>query len=363
MADASLTVRMALDRLALKQGLDGAGKDVDGFKKHFESSLRETRGAVKDVAGSIDGIGRAFEGSIGGAVAGFKDFTQLLSASPWAAWSAAGVAAVAAVVKAVENMYTKLDEAGSKAGKERAKNRKDVVEALGIKSPDDLADKSYAQIKEGAKSATTETERLTKEITALNKQISGLEKNVSWYDALSLTSEDTASQVEALKNKLAELEKQRGEAARKANSMSDAAVSKELAAERSKVDAFNKRVREQLKAEEDAAKEKQKADEKQAEREKKLAQLGDDYAQKRAELEDARYAKNDRKYSSIFERTDMYQRMGGQVGANISGALVREDKMAQLAEDQLKVSERIETKLQELNLRFDEATNKIAGED
>ena len=362
MADASLTVKMALDRLALKQGLEGAGKDVDSFKKKFESSLNETRGAVKDVAGSIDGIGRALDGSIQGAVSGFKDFTQLLSSNPWAAWSTAAVAAVTAVVKAVEGMYTKLDEAGGKAGKERAKSRKDVVKALGLDEPG-ISEKSFSELKKGSSDATSETEKLTKQITALNKQISGLEENVSWYDALSMTSEDTASQVEALKNQLAELEKQRGEAAKKANMLTDAATAKELAAERAKVEAHNKRVREQLKADEEMAQAIAKNDQEEKDRNQKLFELQQNYDEEVAKLYEDQRASEGKQYSSIFDRSDMYQRMGGQVGANISGALKREDKVAQAAADQLKVSEQINSKLQELNNKLEEATRKLVGDD
>lgn len=362
MADASLTVKMALDRLALKQGLEGAGKDVDSFKKKFESSLNETRGAVKDVAGSIDGIGRALDGSIQGAVSGFKDFTQLLTASPWAAWAAAAVAAITAVIKSSEKMYTELDEAGGKAGKARAKSRRDVVKALGLDEQAKINGKSFEELKEGSADATSEAEKLTKQITDLNEQITRMESHVSAIEVI-WPGAVTSDQVIELKKNLAELEKQRGEAAAKANTLTDAATAKELAAERAKVEAHNKRVREQLKADEEMAQAIAKNDQEEKDRNQKLFELQQNYDEEVAKLYEEQRASEGKQYSSIFDRSDMYQRIGGQVGANISGALKREDKVAQAAADQLKVSEQINSKLQELNNKLEEATRKLVGDD
>lgn len=359
MADASLTVRMALERLALKQGLDGANADVDGFKKKFETSLRDTRGAVKDVAGSIDGIGRALDGSIQGAVAGFKDFTQLLSTSPWAAWSAVGVAAITGVVKAVENMYTKLDEAGGRAGKERAKSRKDVIAALGFQSPDELSGKSYGELREGAKAAKAETEKLTEQITALNKQITGLEQNVSFYDALSLTGEDTASQVIGLKNQLAELEKQRGESARKANAQQEEADKRELAAAQNRT----KRGNDALRAEGEAAKERERERERDLKAYDKYVKAFNEREQSLSELDADRKEKEKdifgKSRSSIFDRGDIYQRMGGQVGANLSPALREADLKSQREKEMVELMRRSTEASVKIEQAFYDALNKL----
>ena len=105
-----LTVGLSLDKSKLKQGLDGAGADAENFKKKFESSMRETRGAVKDVAGSIEGIGRAFDGSVQGMVSGFRDLAQLIPISPWAAMGAAAAGAFTAIAKYAENAENKIAE-------------------------------------------------------------------------------------------------------------------------------------------------------------------------------------------------------------------------------------------------------------
>ena len=358
-AVAKLLATLGVDTSSYEQGMNNAARKTEDFSKKFNNQLRDTRGAVKDVAGSIDGIGRALDGSIQGAVAGFKDFTQLLSASPWAAWSAVGVAAITGVVKAVENMYTKLDEAGGRAGKERAKSRKDLIAALGFQSPDDLSGKSYGELRDGAKAAKTETEKLTEQITALNKQITGLERNVSFYDALSLTGEDTASQVVGLKNQLAELEKQRGESARKANAQQEEADKRELAAAQNRT----KRGNDALKAEGEAAKERERERERDlkaydkyvkafGEREQSLAELDADRAEKEKDI-------FDKSRSSIFEGGDIYQRMGAQVGMNISPELRQADLKQQREKELVDLAKRHTAAVEKIEARFDEVVKGL----
>ena len=106
-----------------------------------------------------------------------------------------------------------------------------------------------------------------------------------------------------------------------------------------------------------------KNDQEEKDRNQKLFELQQNYDEEVAKLYEEQRASEGKQYSSIFDRSDMYQRMGGQVGANISGALKREDKVAQAAADQLKVSEQINSKLQELNNKLEEATRKLVGDD
>lgn len=120
---ASLTVKMGLDGKPLKDGLNNAKQDAKSFAQSFERDLRETKGAVKDVSGSIDGMARAFDGSVQGAVGGFKDLIGLLAINPAAAFFSAVAGAIAGMATiaessakaAAEKLRKELDEFGKYA--------------------------------------------------------------------------------------------------------------------------------------------------------------------------------------------------------------------------------------------------------
>ena len=314
MADASLTVKMALDRLALKQGLEGAGKDVDGFKKHFESSLRETRGAVKDVAGSIDGIGRAFEGSIGGAISGLRDLMQLIPVAPWAAMGTAAAGAFTAIAKGYEELINKVADSEDKATSARQKNIEKFRKAIGIKSATDKAlegtDSDATKI---AAQRTLEILNLTEKIAENTRKVSVLKQSeIFWADEIKKINEETA-----------QLEEQRGKFSEDLIKLNEKLDKSKTETDKKRAEAGKKFFEDEVKRLEDLETKRRKIEDDEARANyKKMAQKADavikeSEERKKAQEDIAELYKRERKEANFASGIDIYQKMGGRVGSNL----------------------------------------------
>jgi hypothetical protein len=334
----------------MKQGLEGATNDAKNFKDSFERSMRETKGAVKDVAGSIDGIGRAFEGSIQGAIAGFKDFVGLLSTSPWAAWGAGVAGIITGVAKLYESQVEKIADSEDKIGRARAKNRADFKKSIGIDS--DSADKALASGKEVAEAMRVEKE---KQVLALTKQI---EENTRKVSVLKQSEIMWADEIKSINEETAMLEEKRGDASRELIKLNEGIVKlKEkdadsekksaddaLDIERKKVEKFNERVKRYWKEVDERkkiSKELEKILQDEKKRELEIIQSAED---------DKAQAYKRREGTADFSRgIDIYQRMGGRIGANLDvGRLSRQTEQ-----------EKIQAEIKEINKKMEEHLLKI----
>jgi hypothetical protein len=123
---ASLTVKMGLDGKPLKDGLNSAKGEVRSFAASFKSELGETKGAVKDVAGTIEGMSRAFDGSVSGAVGGFKDFIGLLKTSPLLSIGGLVAGVITAIATSAEKAANDAAEKLAKSIEEFKRLRKEV---------------------------------------------------------------------------------------------------------------------------------------------------------------------------------------------------------------------------------------------
>ena len=349
-----LTVGLSLDKSKLKQGFDGAGADAENFKKKFESSMRETRGAVKDVAGSIDGIGRAFDGSIQGAIGGFKDLVNVIQVAPWAG-IAAGVASIfTVVVKQIERTVEAIDKAGDSADKIRAKSRASVLKAFGAESATDK-EKDFRQNVSDAAAAQIELGKTTEQVRALENQIAKLEPEMNVFDLMNLDESSISSQVLKLKKQLEEAYKAQSNAADRFNTANEAATNKELASEIKKVEQHNKGVKEYLKGEEEKKKAREKA-----------VQIENDLTQKEMEArakaqEDIADVYKRREGNADFSRgIDMYQRMGGRVGANLDvGRLSRQTEQEKIQAEIKEINKKMEAHLEKIRQNADIQMDEI----
>ena len=339
MSDASLTVKMSLDRLALKQGLEGASNDAKGFKDTFERSMRDTKGAVKDVAGSIDGIGRAFDGSVQGAISGFKDFVGLLSISPWAAWGAGVAGIITGVAKVYESQINKIADSEDKLTEARARNRESYKKATGLDK--DTADQALKSGKKEAQELQSvklkEVEGLTDKINENNRKAGVLmQSSVMWADEIKKINEENLD----LENKRGEASKQLAKLNEGIADIKEKEDADELKREQAKVEAHNRRVRKYFEEEKKAAQEKKKIEEEAD----KIANKKDYARQKTLELFAGANEKLQdiftKQRTSIFDNADVYQKIGGQVGRNLSPQLreadirqQREKEMIELAKD------------------------------
>ena len=352
MADASLTVRMALDRLALKQGLDGAGKDVDGFKKHFESSLRETRGAVKDVAGSIEGIGRAFDGSIGGAVSGLRDLMALIKTSPWLAFATAAAGAITQIASKAEEAAKKEEERIDRLAKKEAAVRKEFRAAMGSGfDPKAEAEKLAADVKypgDFEAAVKQQTEKLAQaKGEAFRRAQAGEEFQSDLNDKAVMDLLDRASK--------------------------EAQILKELKDAQTKFNAeFLKNEQEAARKElEERTKNAKKILKEEADKRKKLEKLDKDAKDKRIKIQDEEREKEldvrskanqdieelykrEKKTPNFSSGIDIYQKMGGQFGANLDvGRLQRDSNIEKMQREIADINKKMEASLEKIRQNSD----------
>jgi len=347
---ADLTVKLGLDGKQYADGLKSATSQSKAFSDTFKRSLNETRGAVKDVSGSIEGIGKAFDGSVSGAVAGFRDLLQLVALNPWAAWGAAGAAAITAVAKAYENFQDKIMKGEDAIGTTRAKFRDAVLKASGIKTQEQtLKEGDDNKLAAGIANRTLEMFNLTDQIEKANAQLSKMRE----------TPLEFSTEIPQVQKTIQAMEQMRGELAVQINDLTAEDDKRADKREKSGRDFFDN----ETKRLEDEAKERRKLEDDDTKASDKKSKLQRDASRDRADaIADENKAAKEigaKDFSSIFDKGDVYQRMGGQVGRNIDPALRQRDIADQRAKEMTSLQEKTNETLNKINDKLQAA---IEGE-
>lgn len=107
MSEATLIARMSLDGDKFNRSIDGA----KGKAKDFEQALGKSRQGIESTTKTIEGMSKATEGGISGAVGAVKGFLELLATNPPLALFAGIAAGVTMAAKAWEQYEEKRSEA------------------------------------------------------------------------------------------------------------------------------------------------------------------------------------------------------------------------------------------------------------
>lgn len=339
---ASMTVKMGLDGKPLKEGLDNAKKQGKDFAKEFEHNLRETKGAVKDVSGTIEGLGRAFDGSVQGAISGFKDLLGLIETNPWLAFAAAAAAAFTAIASKYDELTAKILEGGKKASEAMKSAEPAYQKSRGIKSEIEMAKEgSDEQLAKALSSRVWQQFYNDEEIRKAELQRSQMQ-SVPGGEALY------SRELEIIGNRITEMYKERKKIAEEINTLDE-----ETAKRSEKESARRLEIMKQGHAE--AADAARKSGE-QAEAERRIAAIETNadaakYAATKSASE--QMAGLEKLAFSSRYSADQYARVGGQIGGGSQMSELR------IAEKQLREMERGNKIMADMFHAFEKAEDEV----